>query len=217
MNETKLSHRTLFCARLLEKKDVKNKTILDLGSSDDYWMSKILVSKKAKKVIAIDPFLSKEIVRDNLLSFKADVFDKRLDDYRFDTVVMFDVLEHIPVNSELKTIRRVAKLLNTQGKLYLTTPHNNTIINYLDPAWYFGHRHYRASDLKALFEKNEFNIVKSGVTGGLFESTRVVWLYVQKHLLRRKEFSFPSWLWNLSSNEFNKPGIMTNWVIAEKR
>ncbi len=216
IQDKKISHRAKFCSELVTEKDIRNKSVLDIGSSDTYWMSKIFLHKKAKNVVALDPALEKEVKKDRMTSYKNDIFDKRLDTSKFHTAVIFDVLEHIPQKTELKTLKRINSLMYKNGKLFLTTPNNSLLMNVLDPAWFLGHRHYHEKDLIKLFQKAGFSIINSGVTGGLFESLRVLWLYVQKHVLKRNSFTYPGWLWYKSLEEFKNPGSMSLWIIAKK-
>lgn len=216
LENNKLSHRTKFCVNLVKKKDILSKKILDIGSTNTYWMSKFFSKQGAKSVIAIDPDITTELTRDKLYAFKANVFDKRLNKLKFHTVVFFDVIEHIPRNTELKTLIRINKLLHKNGRLYLSTPNDNLLMNIMDPAWYFGHRHYSMEKLSKIFKKSGYKIIKKGTVGGFFESLRVLSLYVQKHILRRNEISYPLWLWQKSSHEFKRDGIMSNWIVAVK-
>jgi len=218
LQDSAISHRTKFCVDLISSKDIHNKTILDVGCSDTLWVSKYLVKNQAKLCVGIDPFLAEESDSENIISYKADIFDARIGkENLYDTAVMFDVIEHTPPNTENQTLERIHSLLKKGGSLYLTTPNDRLLMNIVDPAWYVGHRHYKLSWLISKFEEAGFDVIKSGTTGGAFESIRVLWLYIQKHLLRKSKFSYPKWLWNAAQFEFEKSGIMTNFIIGRKK
>lgn len=61
----------------------------------------------------------------------------------FDTVCMFDVVEHLPKNTEDVVFKEISRVLKSGGKLYLSTP-NNHILSVISDSAYFliKHRHY---------------------------------------------------------------------------
>lgn len=59
---------------------------------------------------------------------------------RFDIVFLMDVLEHIPVDSQIGFIRKINKLLKIGGALYIKVPNANSLIanrwRYIDTTHY---------------------------------------------------------------------------------
>ena len=55
-------------------------------------------------------------------------------------------------------------------------------MNLLDPAYYFGHRHYKLEKLKRFLKDNGFKIIKSTIKGGFWFSFYLIWLYITKRI-----------------------------------
>lgn len=107
----------------------------------------------------------------------------------FDTVVMFDVIEHVPSGSETDVLTELRRILKEGGHLIITTPHN-TPLNFLDPAWYFGHRHYSTNKLSSIVESAGFTVKEVRMVGDLWWELDTILFYVCKHIFRR-EYSNP--------------------------
>ena len=90
-------------------------------------------------------------------------------------------------------------------------------MNLLDPAFYFGHRHYKFSSLKKMLTKSGFKIIKSTIKGGYWFSFYLIWLYITKRItgnfLPRNKF-----LEDKEAGEFlsNKVGLHTHFIVAQK-
>src|SRR3989344_5470634 len=70
----------------------------------------------------------------------------------FDLVTMWDVLEHLPKNSEDQAVREVARVLKKGGWFGFSTVTTHPLAILLDPAFFLiGHRHYSEKFLKGLF------------------------------------------------------------------
>ena len=54
------------------------------------------------------------------------------------------------------------KLLKVNGVLYLSTP-NSTFFSFLDPAFFFGHRHYKISDIIDFMDGTNLKVEKVNV------------------------------------------------------
>jgi ubiquinone/menaquinone biosynthesis C-methylase UbiE len=105
-------------------------------------------------------------------------------DASFDAAVMFEVLEHLPRGTEVTALREIARVLRPNGRLLLSTPYAHPVSMLLDPAWYFGHRHYSKSKLHDLFSQAGFEITSLAVRGGIWEIAGVLSLYAFKWILR---------------------------------
>lgn len=116
----------------------------------------------------------------DLLPFKGE---------EFDTVVMFDVIEHLPRGSEVKVLGELNRVLAEGGFLVITTVYS-TWLNFLDPAWYFGHRHYSKNDLSSLVEKAGFAIEEVALVGDLWWELDTLLLYICKHIFKREYSNF---------------------------
>ncbi len=106
---------------------------------------------------------------------------------------MWEVLEHLPKDSEEKPFLEIKRVLKNEGEVYLSTPHSTFWSCILDPAWWLiGHRHYSLDQLKKLAKKTGFGIEKVEYGGGFWELQSMIFLYIFKSLFRR-EIPFKNW------------------------
>lgn len=146
---------------LFIKKYIKDKKILDVGC----WTGQFeqLILKDAKEIVAIDPgneaiqYAKKKLPKVKFLTGTLDTVN--LLKSSFDVVLLLDVLEHVPKNTEIKTFKRIHSLLKPGGRLIITTPNSHLLSILLDPAFYLvGHRHYSKEKLiKMLYASNFFS------------------------------------------------------------
>jgi SAM-dependent methyltransferase len=200
---------------------IKNRLLLDVGCGIG-WYEKFMVEKgcdfivgmdlnrialrKAKKCISADK-CSFVYASANALPFKTDSFD---------TISLFDVLEHLPVDSEFSFFSEVNRLLETNGVLLVSVPNNRSVCKLLDPAYILiGHRHYALDEIRGLMEKTGFNIYKVDYGGGIAEVLSMVLLYFFKHLFG-VEVPFKSFLEYLRNKEYQGKGFATLFVKAVK-
>ncbi len=206
------------CIRLARKVGIKNKVILDIGCSFG-WFCKIAVEAKAKQVFGIEPDgkkiqLAKKTAPSAII--KVGIAEK-LDfpKNKFDFVTLFDVIEHVPKNTEPKVFAEINRVLKSGGYLLISTPFQNFLSNIVDPAWYFGHRHYSENQLSEMLKKTGFK-VKSVVThGGIWEIIGMWVLYISKWLLRIK-MPFENWFDSKRKKEFKSRGLTHIMLIAQK-
>lgn len=200
--------------------EVKGKTILDIGCSFG-WFEKLALEDGAKRVVGIEP---EEKDLENArrdapgAEFKtASAFKLPFRDGEFDMVVMFDVLEHIPKSTEDQAMKEIWRVLKTGGELVLSTPFRSLISSILDPAWYFGHRHYSKNRIAKLLKDAGFKIDKIETGGGWWDLLGLVLFYICKWIFRLdipwKEF------WKRKTEEeylHKKRGFMTLFIKAGK-
>lgn len=213
----RLSARHKRCLNIAEYKDKK---ILDIGSSFG-WFEKL---SQAKEIFAID--INQKDLEDaknnnkenktTKLTFKQlSVLDlDKLPSSGFDSAVMFDVVEHIPENTEIEALKKIKSKLKPGGKFILSTPAQN-FSKFFDIAWYFGHRHYTEHQLKHIFKKAGFKIIHMETRGGFFELLSMILFYPFKHLFN-SEIPFKSWFDKKRDSEYlNKTGYVTHFIIGE--
>jgi SAM-dependent methyltransferase len=97
---------------------------------------------------------------------------------------MFDVIEHLPRHRELEALREAHRVLKPGGYLYLSTPHASWLHTPVDPAWLFGHRHYRKSTITNLLSSSGFKVERLFVAGGLIEGLDHIRLLIYKHMFQ---------------------------------
>jgi len=119
-----------------------------------------------------------------------------LDKYKgyFDTVVFLDVLEHVPAESEVKILKNLKLLLNKNGVLVLSTMLDHKF-NFIDPAWFFGHRHYSENQTQKLVSDSGFISCEILKIGNLTWDFDLLLLYIFKHIFR-KEYKTPKFIYN---------------------
>lgn len=216
-----VSGRVLACLNLLKKYKLRDKRIVDIGSSFGWLEKELLSIDKTIKIIGIEPdtqavdFSNKNIkgakfLRGNALSLPVK------DNYA-DIATLFDVIEHVPKKTEINALAEVNRVLKVRGLLFLSTPNSSFFMNLLDPAFYFGHRHYKFQKLKSLLKNSGFKIISSTIKGGFWFSFYLIWLYITKRItgkfLPRNIF-----LEKREAEEFlsQKVGLHTHFIVAQK-
>lgn len=217
-----VSGRVLACLNLLKAYSLKDKVLVDIGSSFGWLEKELLKIDKTIKITGIEPdskaveFSNKNIKGAKFLV--GDALELPIKDKHADIATLFDVIEHVPKNTEGKALSEVNRVLKAKGLLFLSTPNSNFFMNLLDPAFYFGHRHYKLEKLRVLLKNNGFKILKSTVKGGFWFSFYLIWLYVTKRItgnfLPRNRF-----LESKEAGEFtsNKVGLHTHFIVAQKK
>lgn len=212
-----LSGRFLKCVNLVNPED---KEILDIGCSFGWYENYALVHN-CKRIVGLEPDQKKiararrEVPKATFVEGEALVLP--FGDSEFDLVTMFDVLEHLPKNSESATLREVYRVLRADGKLVISTPLSNFLANLLDPAWYLGHRHYTQDKLEKLLENVDFQIERIEFGGGFFEEVSLLVFYFYNRMLKTNP---PAWGWltERARKEWDKnfKGTMSIFVVAKK-
>lgn len=208
---------------LIPDKDLNDKIVLDVGCGFGAFLLYCL-EKNSKKVCGI------EISDADLENARSYLYNSKIElkkgsaikipypDNYFDTVVSFEVLEHIPKNRENKMFSEINRVLKDNGVLYLTTPYNSLVSKYLDPAFYLiGHRHYSEKEIQNYSTSNGFEISKIKKIGTIWELLNLLILYISKWVLKRdkmfKEFIHKKVLQDLK----NKEGFMNIYIKATKK
>ena len=120
----------------------------------------------------------------------------------FDGVALIQTYEHLPRGTEPKVIRMLAELIKPGGWFLLSTE-LNSILNPLDPAWLFGHRHYWPDEIIPVLEGAGLTIEAMHVNGGVWQCIDVNAMYVAKHVLRRP-YRTPPKLRSLAEGEYDR-------------
>lgn len=216
-----VSGRVLACLNLLKSYNLKYTTLVDVGSSFGWLEKELLSIDKTIKIVGVEPdskavfFANKEIKGARFLV--GDALRLPIESKFADMATLFDVIEHVPKNKEDVALSEVNRILKPKGLLFLSTPNSNFFMNLLDPAFYFGHRHYKFNNLKNFLNKSGFKIIKSTIKGGYWFSFYLIWLYITKRItgnfLPRNKF-----LENKEAGEFlsNKVGLHTHLIVAQK-
>lgn len=211
--------RVRVCLETLLSVGVKGKYVVDVGSSIG-WLEKELLKYRPKKLVGIEPDLDaviysrKKVKEATFINSNAGSIP--VPDSSVDVVIMFDVLEHVPKNTESTVLKEINRILKRGGKLVLSTPHDTLFLKILDLAWYFGHRHYKKEYLKSLIKRSGFVVTKLELRGGYWFSLYLVWHYVMKWIFK-KPLATNEFLLRKDDEQFSqKKGINTIFLIATK-
>jgi SAM-dependent methyltransferase len=187
-----LNGRLRASAELVKNADIKNKRILDIGCGYG-WCELNFLDRGAKKIVGIeltdqDLATARKYITDKRAVFKiGSAIDLPFPDKSFDTVVAWEVIEHIPKNTEGKMFQEVSRVLKTNGAFYLSTPYKHILSNILDPAWWLiGHRHYSKTDLEMLGRQSSLPPKNIFLRGSIWSLLGILNMYVSKWILHRK-------------------------------
>lgn len=125
------------------KKYHKGKNILDIGCGDAYFDYRLM-----EEITDIDKFYGIDIyAKEEINNGKYTIVNdyKRLNKLKFDTILMFDVLEHIEDDSEFLK-KTVMPLLNANGKIIMTVPAYQSLFSKHDEEL----KHFRRYNIKMI-------------------------------------------------------------------
>lgn len=142
-------------------KNIKNKTILEIGCSSGYLIKDLKVKFKNINYVGADVLklsllkLQKKWKKVPFLKF--DITKNPLKNIKFDNIIMLNVLEHI--KDDFLAIKNTFKLLNKNGIIYIEVPaHQFLYDNYDKQLLHF--RRYSIVDLEKKLIKAGYNIIK---------------------------------------------------------
>ena len=200
--------------------NLEGKDILDIGPSFG-WFEKMALEGKCKSVAGIEPrrqdfYLAEKEVPGAVFK-EGSALHIPFVDKSFDLVVMFDVIEHIPKNTERQAIQEIKRVLRPGGKVVISTPFFYWLSNMMDPAWYFGHRHYEEKELAEIVEGGGFRIEGMEKRGGIFELISAILMYFFKWVFRT-EIPYKDWFEEKRVSEYltDKEGFETLYIKAVK-
>ena len=207
------------------KKYYIGKNILDIGCGDSY-LDYTLINevKDIDKIYGIDIYAEEDIIDGKYIVINDY---KKLNKKKFDTILMFDVLEHIEDDYDFMK-NTVLPLLNDNGRIILTVPAYQALFSKHDKEL----RHYRIYDVK-MFKKicNDIDLNILGhhyfyasllpfriITKLLNKDNKVnEWKYDDKNILTR----FMKGILNLDYNickKMNKLSFgLSLFIVLEKR
>lgn len=197
---------------------IKDKKVLDVGS----WTGpfEILIYNLAREITAVDveekalKVLKKSLPR--VKCVRAESHKLPFKNNSFDVVTFWDVIEHIPVGSELSTIKEINRVLKRGGFIFLATVNKNFWSDLLDPAyWLAGHRHYTQKQLIKILEDCGFKTEEIRTGGSFFSSFYALSFYFFKHILRQK-MPTVNFIEKKMEDDMQKPGYIQIAIRARK-
>jgi len=202
--------------------DIENKYIVDIGCGYG-WFEHNAFKKGAAKITGI------EISESDLMTVKSCISNKNFSPVighatnipvkkgSVDTVVAWEVIEHIPNGTEDDFFKEVRRVLRKDGHFYLSTPYRSILATYLDPAfWLVGHRHYSKSLLTQFGLNNKFSVESVLVTGGIWTIYSIIDMYFWKWIFRR-ESVFKRFLHKKIENEYRRDHGSANIFVKYKK
>lgn len=183
----KLTGRHRFLCKMAG--DLKGEEILNLGCGFG-WFENYALDRGCQRILGVDtnPRLI-DLCRRELPSAEfllMDAANLTPDIGTFGVLCAFDVLEHLPRGQEVALLRRALDLLPPQGRLLISVPYLSLLSAALDPAFYFGHRHYSVGRIEELLRSAGFRVQRTYFAGGVWEQVSMIWLYIFKWVFRRE-------------------------------
>lgn len=201
--------RLLFELNFVDKQDLENKKVLDLGCGTGWFENS--VKNTVKEIIGLD--ISKKAIefsRKNIAGNTRWVLGSALNiplkKREVDTIVSWDVLEHIDSRKEDIFFKESGRVLKKGGCLYFGTPNDTFFGKLLDPAYLFGHRHYKRDFLYNLISNCGFTVEKEAVKGKWFELIGSLVFYISKWIFKRG-MMFENYFKTMQNKEFEEDGF----------
>lgn len=189
-----LHGRLRFSCDFVKPENLKDRDVLDIGCGFG-WFELFALRQNVRSIHGI------EYSQADLQTALKHVHDPRshfsvgtaislpFPDQSFDTVVSWEVIEHIPKETEAKMFQEVRRVLRPGGVFYMSTPSAALSSRVLDPAWWLiGHRHYHEKDLKKFAQEAGFKGATLFQQGGWWEIASWWNLYIAKWIFRRSPF-----------------------------
>lgn len=217
LNETsnkKLYGRLNRTLKFVNNKDIERKDILNIGCGFGWFEANVI--DKANSITSTEisekdlESIRKTIKSNKLRTIVGSAIELPFKNETFDTVVSWEVIEHIPRNTEFKMFKEVNRVLKKGGVFYLSTPFNSIPSKVLDPAWWLlGHRHYSIKQINNFAEQTNFSVNKIFVAGKWWTILEILNLYVSKWILNR-EIIFKDFFISKSDYEYSKSDGFVN-------
>lgn len=213
--------RLLASINFVNNGDLKDKNVLDIGCGFG-WCEVNFLQRGVKKITAME--ISEEAletvrqnIKDERLELKTGVATKLpFEAESFDTIVSWEVIEHIPKGKESKMFSEINRVLKNNGVLYLSTPHSSFLPNALDPAWWLiGHRHYRTKKLIKI-ARADFIATDIKILGGFWSLINTLNMYIAKWIFRRDSF-FKDFFNKKENAEYKRNDGFANIFIKFKK
>lgn len=208
-------------SKFIDKEDIKNKKILDLGCGFGWF--EYYFGNLSKEIIALemsekDLKTARENIKSKNIKFiTGSGLEIPIKNNIFDMVLVSEVIEHIPKNTENKFLKEINRVLKKDGVLYLTTPFKSFWSVFFDPAWWLiGHRHYSLNELKIFGKENGFKFNKCFISGGWWSLVGLLDMYIAKWIFGRKKF-FNKFIEKKETEEFLKPNGFMNIFVSFKK
>jgi len=136
----------------------------------------------------------------------------------FDSIGMWEVIEHLPAGTEMQALAEVHRTLAACGTLLLSTPNKHIISIIMDPVYPLGHRHYDVKDLVKFITEIGFSVKHYTIRGSIATLIALNIFYFYKHVFHKKGTKLQKFFDQKSEREFNskKDGFANIFIAAKK-
>jgi ubiquinone/menaquinone biosynthesis C-methylase UbiE len=213
--EARLTGRHKRCIKI--SGSLSGKSLLNVGCYNG-WYEKFAVSR-GSRIIGIDvdgrmlKLATKEVKESDFI--QASALFLPFPPHIFDQVTMFDVIEHLPENTEGSALTEIRRVIRNKGNMMLSTPSKYFLSRMIDPAWVLRkHRHYSLAEIRAFLERSGFSITMVGYGGQMAEQISMILLYIFKKF--KREIFFKRYFDVLRDREYlDDEGFVTMFLKAE--
>ncbi|OGH03175.1 MAG: hypothetical protein A2798_01965 [Candidatus Levybacteria bacterium RIFCSPHIGHO2_01_FULL_37_17] len=218
--ETSLNGRIKFSTEFVNNSEIKDKRILDIGCGFG-WFELNALKRGVREIAGIeiteeDLATAKNIKNKRVIFKVGDAFKIPFKNNYFDTVVAWEVIEHIPKDTEEIMFKEVRRVLKKNGNFYLSTPYDSFWSKNFDPAWWIlGHRHYSKETLIKLGENNKMHVLRIEVKGKVWNLLNIINMYISKWIFLRRPL-LETFFNNKEIIEFRYDGFMDIFIKYKK-
>ncbi len=152
------------------KVQAQGKNVLELGCNKGY--GTIIYADSVNSVKAVDTSAvaidkaNRFNTRDNVEYVHLDSWTLPFADNTFDTVALFQVIEHIALDKLDIFLREIKRVVRSDGEVIITTPNRNIRLLPFQKPWNEFHtREYSAQDLQKLLEQYFAEVQVQGLFG----------------------------------------------------
>jgi SAM-dependent methyltransferase len=201
-----------YALEFVRDEDIRGKRVLDIGCGFG-WFEAVALTRGVSSVAGLEPDdsaleLPRASIDDDRASFVAGSgIDLPFESRSVDTVVSWEVIEHLPEHSEGRFFDEIARVLRPGGAFYMSTPYAAVASKLTDPAWWLiDHRHYGAGELARMAGASGLEPSELKIRGRWWQVSYALNLYFSKWVLRRglvfertfrdrvrREFEAPGW------------------------
>jgi SAM-dependent methyltransferase len=197
---------------------IEGADILDVGCWAGAFASMAVGEARSVTAVDIEP-LALEVARSRTAEVRfveASVLSLPFAESSFDVVTLWDVLEHLPPESEGAALQEIARVLRPAGRLALSVPNDGLLAKALDPMYFpRKHRHYSRGDLKRMLESSGFIVEQEAVLGGLITTFDFLLFCVWKYALGKPG---PSWAryTRTCERDSRRAGFVELFILAQR-
>jgi 2-polyprenyl-3-methyl-5-hydroxy-6-metoxy-1,4-benzoquinol methylase len=216
-----LGGRNLALMEFVDRKTIKGKMVLDVGCGFGWLEYQIM--DLAKDIVGVDldknniKMANHYIKRPNVSFRVANALKMPIESKSKDIIISSELIEHLPIGTEIVFFKEIFRILKNDGVFYLTTPFKSFWSILFDPAWWLiKHRHYSFEDLEEIAKKSGLRVIKYKVGGKWWSLVGLINLYVSKWVFRRKRFA-KDFFNKKEKKEFSENDGWMNIFVAFKK